>query len=178
MHRLFVAVDPPADVSARLHALKDDALDARWVPEGNHHLTLQFIGAVEAEARDRIVDALTSVSSPEGHVTPSGISVFPSWRRPSVLVVLAEPEPALMQLQALVEKELQNQGIEREKRPFRPHITLARLKRTRPAEVRAWVRARGLPDDCSFGVRAFRLYESTLRRSGAEYTCLREYSLH
>ena len=177
MPRLFVALDPPQDLSARLATLSTDELNARWVPAGNHHLTLKFIGRVDASMRDRVTDALSGISLAAPRITLREISVFPNWRRPSVLVILVEPDPALMQLQQTVEDELHQIGIVREERPYRPHITLARLKNAAPSAVKAYASDTEIHAD-SFSPGVFRLYESNLSPRGATYTKLSEFPLH
>ncbi|HEX7071754.1 MAG TPA: RNA 2',3'-cyclic phosphodiesterase [Rhodothermales bacterium] len=177
MHRLFVAVDPPPEVSERLHALRDETLDARWMESGNHHLTLKFIGNVDAERRDVVAEALRDVAAPPALVALEALTVFPSWRRPSVLVVLAKHEKSLMRLQEDVEKVLQKARIEPESKPFSPHITIARIRRTVPEAVRSFVRIASMPSLPPFQANGFRLYESQTKPEGAVYTCLAEYPL-
>jgi 2'-5' RNA ligase len=177
MHRLFVAVDPPPLVSERLQALRDDTLDARWTEAGNHHLTLKFIGSVDAARRDEIAARLAGITAGHAAIELEALSVFPSWRRPSVVVVLVRPHDALVRLFRDVEKVLQEARIEPESRPFRPHITIARLRHVLPQAVRAYVRATEMPSLRPFVADRFRLYESQLGRGGAVYTCLSEYPL-
>lgn len=177
MHRLFVALDPPEDLSARLAALSTDELNGRWVPAGNHHLTLKFIGRVDTSMRDRVAEALSGISQAAPRISLREISVFPNWRRPSVLVILVDEDPALMQLQRTVEDELHQLGIAREGRPYRPHITLARLKDAAPSAVRAYANRTEIQAD-SFSPGVFRLYESNLSPRGATYTSLSDFPLH
>lgn len=176
-HRLFVAVDPSPPVATRLHALRDDALSARWIEPAHFHLTLKFIGNVDTPRRDLIAAKLAEIDAEAPEVHLKQLAVFPSWRRPSVLVVLAETNDVLTRLFRDVEKLLQDAGIPPESRPFTPHVTLARLKGARPEEVRSFVRERHLPQVERFHARRFILYESRLRPSGAAYTPIATYPL-
>ena len=178
MHRLFVAVDPPPALSVQLIALEDPDLAARWSPAGNHHLTLKFIGNVDSDKRDDVAHALAQIEGPAPRVLLNRLAVFPSWRRPSVLVLMAESDDALLALHQNVEDVLHERGIERETKPFRPHVTLARFKNASPPAVRAYVRDTALPRFAPFRATTFRLYESVTKPTGAEYTAIAEYPLH
>ncbi len=177
MHRLFVAIDPPRDVSEYLHGLSNPQLNARWVPRGNHHLTLKFLGYVETPLRDEVVKALGRIHANRPRVTLSELSAFPNLRRPSVLIVRIDDDGPLHELQRTVEKELHELRIERETKPFRPHITLARLKHAPAASVREFVSNQSLRRT-TFTPDVFRLYESKLSSDGAQYTTVAEYPLH
>lgn len=177
MPRLFVAIEVPVDVQTRLDTLEDERLKARWVPSGNRHLTLKFIGQVAPDAVEHISDALARVAAPPVTVALRGLHVFPSYRRPRILVATVEPDDVLGTLHRDVEQELQEIGIPRETKSYRPHITVARLKHERPETVREFVRDKSPSIAASFVATGFRLYESVLKPTGASYGVRSEFSL-
>ena len=142
-----------------------------------HHLTLKFIGEVDDERRDRIASALESVAHPAFHIRIQGLSVFPGFSKPRVLVVGVAREPELMDLQRAVEELLADLDIPVEPRPYRPHITIARLREENADRVRKYLsthRNFSLPPILA---REFSLYASQTKPSGAVYDRLATYDL-
>src|SRR4051812_26055426 len=135
--RLFLAVNLPTDLRRRLslaaQPLRDAVDDARWVHEEKIHLTLKFLGDVDEDRLPSITGAVDSVACT--HAVPvvkiSGAGAFPSLRRPNVIWMGVEPDPRLELLHHDVEVAFDAMGFELEGRPFRPHITIGRL-RARP----------------------------------------------
>jgi 2'-5' RNA ligase len=109
------------------------AIDAHvsWTNPSNIHLTLKFLGAVEAT---RIQNVATAVRRAVADINKfeieiSGAGCFPSTRNPRVLWIglPAVPE-ALRQLYSNLESELDREDFTREKRKFSPHLTIGRLR--------------------------------------------------
>jgi 2'-5' RNA ligase len=128
--RLFVAVELPADVKDALSALETSIPGATWVRPAALHLTLRFLGDnLDPIRLTPIKTALASVKAAPFPLTLRGVGRFPPGKRPArVLWVGIDEQPALLTLQASVERALSAVGFEPEDRPFSPHITLARLK--------------------------------------------------
>jgi 2'-5' RNA ligase len=78
-----------------------------------------------------------------------------------------EKHPALMQLQERVERAIIAAGIPAETRRFSPHITLARLRNSLPAEVCEWEQRQAAFRATVIPVDEFHLYSSVLTRDGA-----------
>lgn len=176
-HRLFVALDLPAELSEQLGSMRHPALDARWMGAAQRHLTLAFIGPVEAERMAAVREALGAVRANGVTLEISGVGAFPSPRRARVLVAQVSPDAALMQLQRNVVASLSDVGIEPEDRPYRPHVTLARLKDPQPEAVRAFLNEYSALRLRPFPVDRFYLYESILHPSGAEYVRRETYAI-
>ena len=102
-----------------------------WVPTANLHLTLKFLGDIEAETAEAIGDVLgrrVANRSPF-EVRARGAGAFPDPQRPRVLWVgLEDNAGALVTLAADVERWMEDLGHPREVRPFTPHLTLGRVK--------------------------------------------------
>jgi RNA 2',3'-cyclic 3'-phosphodiesterase len=179
--RVFVALDVPEAVRAGLaelsSRLRETCRSARWVPLESVHITLKFIGEVTSENLERIRQALGELPSFEPiKLRFAGLGFFPSVRRPRVFWAGAEAVPQLTELAAAIELKLEPFGIAPETRAFQPHLTLARFESPQGAQaLYDAVEALGTPE---FGVETFtefHLYQSVLKRSGAEYTRLVTY---
>jgi RNA 2',3'-cyclic 3'-phosphodiesterase len=179
--RLFVALDVPDAVRAALselsERLKKTCPNARWVRLEGVHVTLKFIGEVPAEQAEDIRRALGELPSfSPTEVRFAGLGFFPSARRPRVLWAGVEAGPQLAALAAAIEMKLEALGIAPEKRPFHPHLTLARFETPqRTQALRTAIEAQGTPEFGRETFGEFHLYQSVLKRSGAEYTRLVTY---
>lgn len=183
--RLFAALPLPDDVRERLAAVGRElagalpAGRARAVPPANLHLTLRFFGSgVPVEAMKAGLErALPSPAGPL-HVTPRAVSAFPSLRRARTVIAACEesgpPRSRLAALQQAAERAAAGVGLPAEPRPFRPHVTLLRLRRPAPLSSGAASRCR-LPE--TFPVTRLELLASTLTPAGAEYRVLAEFPL-
>src|SRR6185312_2166471 len=140
--RTFCAIELPPDVRAQLanHAkqLRDAVPDggASWSKPENIHLTLKFFGNVAKEKLTSISDAATLVASEFSafQIRIGGTGVFPRRSRPQVLWVGVEDSSGrLSDLQQRLEEEFAREGFAKEDRGYRPHLTLARLRRPEDA---------------------------------------------
>lgn len=179
--RLFVALDVPEEtrraLSEAIQKFEIACHGARWMRAESIHVTLKFIGHVEETKLPAIKDSLANVkSSGPIEIAFGNFGFFPSERHPRVFWLGIESGPDLAALAANISSTLEPVGIPREKREFRPHLTLARFKTEK-----------GLPKlreivaplaHNSFGntvAKQFYLYESVLNPSGAVHTKLASY---
>lgn len=181
--RLFVALDIPEDVRAALgslvNRLREHFRDARWVRIEGAHVTLKFIGEVSIEKMQDIKAALRPVPFADPiQIIYRGLGFFPTERRPRVLWAGIEAGPALGALAAAVDATLEPLGIAREQRAFSPHLTLARLDSSKNLNRLTEGIATAGPLEFGNGAASeFHLYQSVLKRGGAEYTRLATFSV-
>ncbi len=177
--RLFVALDLPAEVCSVLAALgsaaaaQDPAL--RAVPPASLHVTLCFLGACAQGESQAIARAVRETAAP----VPSLVLESAVWlprRRPSVLAVgLTDPLGSLAALQERLTGALTRGGwYASERRPFLPHVTVARVRRG--ASPRRALPPRPTPAG-SFAGAAVALYVARLHPSGARYEALERVTL-
>ena len=112
--------------------LTADGASAKWVERENLHLTVLFLGEVNArEIPDvcRVVSAATSKFAPFP-MTLAGAGAFPTPRHPRILIVhVTEGAPQLIDLHHAIEIGLLDLGsYRREDRPFKPHLTIGRVR--------------------------------------------------
>lgn len=147
--RLFVAVplsEPArsavADVVERIRAGEPEGRGVRWVRLDGLHLTLRFLGPT---SESRVADVAAAVTRTAAAMEPfmvriSGADAFPPTGRPRTLWLdLDRGTDELAALAARLDDALAESGWERERRPFRAHLTLARADGVRagPATVAA-----------------------------------------
>lgn len=187
--RLFVAVELPDAWKQGLAGLQERTkaalaadgftadLKPRWIRPEGIHLTLKFIGEVEPERLASIQEALArAVTRPPGIALALGRpGTFADRRAPRVLWagLGATPDNALDSLVERIEAALAALDVRRERRPFRPHLTLARLpdgaseaQRRRAAELAVAVEP---PAVEAFQVAKVSLMQSFLGPGGARY---------
>ena len=187
--RAFIAVElPPAareaveGVIRDLRAKSGDAV--RWVRPEGVHLTLKFLGDIDADSVPAISEALDRCAAPTApfDLFLEGVGAFPNARRPRVVWVgLGGGLEPLLGLQQSIEGELEALGYARERRAFTPHLTLGRVRdRISPAQVRALSEALGVVSvapGVKLPVKEISLMQSDLRPSGAVYTRLHSVGL-
>jgi 2'-5' RNA ligase len=118
--------------------MEPHTLTGRFIPAENLHLTLAYLGNVEDERVAAVGEAVSGAARGQGPIATSlaGLGAFPSPRRARVLWAgLADPHGRLRALATAVQEALEPLGFEREDRPFRAHVTLARLRLPRPVDV-------------------------------------------
>jgi 2'-5' RNA ligase len=176
MHRLFVAIRPPDDVLAPLIDLMEGVAGARWQSEDQLHLTLRFIGEVDARQAEDIDTVLQSIHHPRFDLALSGLGFFDRRGQPTILWAGLSPHEPLKALHKKIDHALERAGFAPERRAYHPHITLARFGRG-AGSLQPLLARSGAIASAPFPVTEFRLYESRLTPAGAEYTPLACYSL-
>jgi 2'-5' RNA ligase len=179
--RLFVAVeiDPAVRAAAAaageaLRARLDHAVDARWIPEQNLHITLWFIGEV---ADERVPALLASLDAPFA-VAPfdleiDGLGAFPPSGPPRVFWLgVRRGGDALAALHGEMSRRLEPHGFIPERRPYSAHLTIARVRETGRRGGLAAVRralSSGLSHAGTSRVTAVTVFRSRLSPKGASY---------
>ena len=176
MHRLFVAIRPPAAIRAILIGAMGGISGARWQSESQLHLTLRFVGEVDRHVAADLTDGLSRIRAPRFEARIKGVGSF-DHRGAGALWAGVEPKEPLAALAAKLERACQAVGLEPERRAFHPHITLARWKGHRTRALADFLdRRRGLVSE-PFEVGEFILFESRLSRHGAHYEAVASYPL-
>lgn len=165
--RAFIALELPEEFADELAALArtlSAAVDGRFMPRENYHVTLAFLGEIgEAGARDAIA-ALDEACAGHGPVplTPDGLGSFGRPRDATLWLGLRD-EPGLRDVAEAVRAALDARGVDYDRKPFRPHITLARRVRLEHAALPQL--AFPLPASATHVT----LFRSTLTQTGAIY---------
>jgi RNA 2',3'-cyclic 3'-phosphodiesterase len=183
--RAFVAFKLPEHVMDRAAALqgalKASGLKLQWVKPQNLHLTLKFLGDIPEADVSKVGAAIDHVvgNEPPLEMTLQGMGAFPGIKRPRVLWVgFGGHVQDLKRLHLKLEDQLDKIGFDRDKRGFKAHLTIARIKRrVAPERLLDAIKALGDFPPHSFVARKMVLYKSDLRTQGAVYTPLAEAEL-
>jgi 2'-5' RNA ligase len=176
--RLFAALDLPVAVRDALgafgRAAAADDFALRAVRDDALHVTLAFLGHRSLDDIEPAREAVRSAAAPVPELS-LGEVLWLSPRRPHVLTVeVVDKSGALMELQERVVGALADAvGYEPERRRFRPHVTVARVRHG------AAPRRTGLPEapEAAFGGEALVLYRSWLGGGPARYEALERVGL-
>ena len=186
--RLFVAIEIEEGVAQQIVRLSNElrrrvetrAHSARltWVPRERLHLTIRFIGEVDEPRAEEIRAALASpLDTPAFELTLEGAGAFPRHGPPRVLWAgITHGERELIALEREVGSRLAQCGIPAEGRPYRPHLTLARVRDAKG--LRTSTLFDGL--DGTLGasvVRTITLFQSRLSPKGPTYLALQSTNL-
>ncbi|GAB0118279.1 RNA 2',3'-cyclic phosphodiesterase [Acidisoma sp. 7E03] len=175
--RLFVALDLPWPLRARLSQLATGIQGCRWLSPENLHLTLRFIGEVPHWRAEEIDLALQAIRARSFPLTVSGVGLFEKAGRVTSLWAGIERSPQLDHLQAKVETALQRAGLEPERRRFTPHVTLARLDQAANEKITGFIQGNSLFRAEPYEVDRFTLFSSQLGKEGSVYTAESDYGL-
>jgi 2'-5' RNA ligase len=140
--RLFVSVEPSDDARSALagRLAELDLAPARLVPAERWHITLAFLGEVADGRITALRDELAVVARAAARfrLRLSAVGRFPARGRPSVLWVgLAGDLPEVRRLAADVGTAVRRGGVRLERRPFAPHLTVARYRGAPPGAADA-----------------------------------------
>jgi RNA 2',3'-cyclic 3'-phosphodiesterase len=189
--RVFIALDLPAEAKQALadtirHFQSALPYGVRWVDPAGIHLTLKFLGNIDASLVKDIFKATQCAArdfqDESFRLQLSGLGVFPNERQPRVLWAGIDGDlDSLKSLQEKVDEAISRLGFPREKRPFNPHLTLGRVRDDVSASARRQVSAAFAAADLEPGdpwkVKEVHLIRSTLTPNGAIYTSLGSTSL-
>jgi 2'-5' RNA ligase len=195
MTRTFIALELDESLQRFLSDIirraTQELPDLRWVDPAGIHLTLAFLGELTDERLTAAIDATQAAAQ---QAVPfeyrlKGLGVFGPSLQPRVIWMGVEDQPSgqvqgspLQRLHRVLTKELEQQGFEVEKRPFSPHLTLARVKQPlSPYEQQSLQRLlhskQAGASSPLYRVDHMNVMKSELSRAGAKYTCLREFGL-
>lgn len=185
--RLFIASELPLDIKRKLSSLQAEirnrGLDElKWVEPDGIHVTLKFLGYVQPARVAAITGIIDKVCSHSNafNVSIKGVGVFPGLSRPQVLWAgLGGETGRLGMIAERIDDGCCELGFSRERRTFKPHLTLARIRfPLRPVEQQAL--AETLADtalNLPLTIDAISLMQSNLTPAGAVYKCLYQAKL-
>jgi len=182
--RIFAAIELEKELKEEILSLRNHMpagnFELRWASKQQVHLTLKFLGEITSARLDEVLSAFLAAAST---ISPFIISLgkcgcFPE--RGAVRIVWAgiqNQDGALAGCQSVMEREFVRIGFEREEREFKPHITVARVKRdSSGGSLRECIEKAELAL-LSQRVNRVSLLESKLKPSGAEYSLIERVPL-
>ena len=174
-HRIFIALNIDNQLKRKMLNWQEKwpDLEARWTKEANLHLTLAFIGQATDEELVEVCQAVKAVGKNHDcfNVELDRICYGPPKGRPRMIWARGPINEALINLKNDLDSHLSSNFFKKHNRPFRPHLTLARLKNDK-----------NLPEieeniDWLFSVDSIEVMESKLQKEGAQYIILESVQL-
>ena len=184
--RMFCAFELPQtlrdsinDHAQRVREAVPDAA-ASWSRPENVHLTMKFFGNVDqakapviSAAAARVVKEFSPIQIEVGKT-----GVFPRPSRPQVLWIGTEDSSgALLKLQQRLEDEFALEGFTKEDRAFRPHLTIARIRRPQNADRLAQIHLSLQFSNVALRLDELILFRSELSSKGSKYTPISRHRL-
>ena len=184
--RVFCAVELPEHVRARLQEhitrLRKEVPDASasWSRVENIHLTLKFFGNVALDRIPKISAAATQTTEQfsKFQISVGNTGVFPRPSRPQVLWIgVNDPTGKLSNLQKRFEEECGLRGFEKEDRAYKPHLTIARLRKPEGARQLADTHLNTNFPLIEVPLVELVVFRSELSSKGSKYTSISHHPL-
>ena len=184
--RLFCAIELHASVKSliqqRIDRLRAEAPEcqASWNRAENIHLTLKFFGNIEQNNIEPITNALlrTVSNRTRFEISIGGTGAFPNHRQPRVLWIgINDPAGKLIELHEGLEQECAAAGFSKEERLFRPHLTIARIRKPTGARVAAELNQKLGFEPITLPVNELVVFRSELSSKGSKYTALSRHKM-
>ena len=181
MIRLFVALKIPDEVKEKIFSYLETVSnfsDFRWEQKEKIHLTLKFIGDVREELLQNILDEMEFVK--EYYSFNCETSKFGFFFRNSEPIILwsnLDTDESILSLVNELNERLKKFDIEIEKRKFRGHLTLLRIKKRVDEEFIRKIKEFKF-DPIKFNANQVALIQSYLKPGGSEYKVLKNYELN
>jgi len=184
--RVFCAVELPDDVRARLQEhiarLRKDFPDtaASWSRVENIHLTLKFLGNVELDRIPKISAAAmrTTDKFSKFQIDVGNVGVFPRPSRAQVLWIgVNDPSGKLSTLQQQFESACESAGFPKEDRAYRPHLTIARIRKPESARRLADTHLQMKFEPLAVQINELIVFRSELSSKGSKYTAISRHQI-
>ena len=168
--RLFVGLELPENTRAALHAIDPRVKGLRWLPVQQFHLTMSFLGDVDAAREERLRDTLARVQVPPFFLPIAGVGAFGGDRPSVVWAGVGKGHPHLFALHHHLQDAVLHAGLEADLKPFHPHITLGRARGVSRAALKPFLRRYAETEFDQWKVTGFALFSSRLSADGSIYT--------
>ncbi len=177
MARCFLAINLSSEATGEILAAMDKwkflGRHVRWIRPENIHLTMKFLGDISTSKTREVAETMKAICS---NTTPFSINlastgVFPNLRRPRILWVGLDGDiHELSNFRDSIETGLKACGIDQDRKPFIPHVTVARIKGRPPSKEKLsqFIRSRLAP--AATRCTAIHFYSSRLTPSGPVYS--------
>jgi len=181
MTRLFIALEIPKDIIENIILLRNSTvpnpMDYKWEAVEKLHLTLKFIGEVEDHFVESIKNEITFVSDYRAfNCSLSKFGFFYSGKIPKILWLGLKMNEEIFDLVKRLDEELAKFGIPQEKRKFKPHLTIMRVKKKLDKNFINSFENCKLPET-EFTADSVSLIKSELHSDSSRYTEIKNYTL-
>ncbi|HEX8078026.1 MAG TPA: RNA 2',3'-cyclic phosphodiesterase [Chthoniobacterales bacterium] len=169
--RLFICLELPPSITARLGELDPHLRGVRWLDPRQMHLTLAFLGNIDAQTQDTLSKKLQAIAWKPFFLPLVGLGTFPSKGWPKIIWIgVGTGHPHLFQLHKRIQEALLAAGLEPDPRSFHPHVTLARCRDVSPQTIRPFLKSHTDFEAGLIHVESFCLNSSALTPAGSVYS--------
>ncbi len=176
MPRLFAGIELPEEIRDQLSDLSQPLPGAKWVDDDDLHITLRFGGEIQGHVARDFTDLLAEIQADAFELTLEGLGTF-GGNDPRTIWAGVAPNPLLDTLAHACDRAARNAGVPPDAKPFKAHVTLARLRGTPPEVVAKYLQSIGAFRSQPFPVSQFVLFSSKPRTGGGPYVVEAEYPL-
>ena len=175
MPRLFTGIEIPEEIREALSALEVPIPGVDWIDEDNLHVTLRFFGDINVGQSRDLTDLLQTLDADAFNLKLAGLGTFGT--EPHTLYASVETNPALDILARANDRAARGAGLPPAKRPFKPHVTLARLRYADPVKLARYLSVNGRLAFEPVFIHRFALFSSKPRTGGGPYVTEELYPL-
>lgn len=184
MKRIFTAIDISDAGRVRcadyIEKLRNEFTDLRvgWEKSEKLHLTLKFLGDIDENQLQSLIESVeaTARQFAEFKLKISNTGVFPAARTRRILWLgVSDEQGILPEVYRVLETECERRGSAREKRNFKPHLTIARLREPHKSVQLVEKHLSESFQSDEFTVSGVTIYESLLQKSGSVYSVVSKY---
>lgn len=183
--RIFFAIEIPLSTKDTLGKFitvlkkKSKSHAIRWNKPDNLHITLQFLAQAQTQhlpqmlqnVNNKIAGRVKKIS-----LTFEKLFLFPNPFRPRVIVLSVAPQMELAELARLIGEGIQELNYEIDARPFRPHLTLGRIKLPQGMNF-SFLSECAVPDIEKIDLQEVVLFRSDPQPEGSRYTVMERITL-
>ena len=169
MKRIFIGLQFPQTICDELMNLRGGVIGANWVADENYHLTLRFLGECDSNLVDDVYLALSQIRTCSFALQLQGVNHFKKKGVIKSLWVGTVKNPSLIMLKKEIDLMLQKINIKKEGRAFYPHVTLAKLNRSRLSEVTFFEQMNNLYCSKKILINYITVFESHSLKGGSIY---------
>lgn len=180
--RLFIALNLAPDMLDDIINLRNDISDynkfLRWEPKEKLHITIQFVGEIDSALIEPIKNLLKNIAFKYSGISciAENFSLFSKGDIPAILYLNFDFDDSIYKLENELKFELSKLGISKEKREFKPHVTILRLKGFENKNlINSFLEYTITDLTCT--LNEIVLYKSELKQSGSVYIPLAKYKL-
>lgn len=182
--RLFIAIKLPSKIIDGLKKIQDELKNGNnmvaWVKPENIHLTIKFLGDISEDKVDLIAGLLKAAIAENRSfdISVKGLGVFPTMDNPRVVWVGVEDDKNLSRIYDELENGLSAIGFKKEERPFKPHLTIGRIKFLKDKKgFKQRLEKAASINLGKFEAANICIFQSKLTPDGAVYTKLKEATI-
>ncbi|MBY0224337.1 MAG: RNA 2',3'-cyclic phosphodiesterase [Hyphomicrobium sp.] len=168
MPRLFSGIELPDDIKDQLSDLEVPLPGASWIEEDNLHITLRFAGDIDNRLAHEFTEELSRIDIDVFELALEGVHVL-GGNDPKILYAGLKASSQLDALARAHERAARSIGLPPEPRPFKPHITLARLRNVDIPHLTRFLQAHALLRSRPFLIEEFVLFSSRPKTGGGPY---------